>query len=100
MNPFGEYVFIRENGERMRTYDIRDRQRRLCKALNIQPKSPHKIRKTYASILIDNGVDEKVIERQMGHTSILCTEKHYHRDRKRKDEKQEIFNNIPQLKAK
>lgn len=100
MNPFGEFIFVRDNGARMRTFDVRDRLRLICKKVGIPPKSPHKIRKTYASILLDNGIDEKVIIGQMGHTSILCTEKHYHRDRRRRDEKQKIFNSIPELKAK
>lgn len=100
MNPFGEYVFIRENGERMRTFDIRDRLYLICDRLGIPRRSPHKARKTYASILLENKIDEKTIIKQMGHTSIHCTETHYSRYRRRNDEAQEIFNNIPQFMVK
>ena len=46
-----------------------------------QGKSPHKIRKTYGSILLDNHIDNKLIIEQMGRTDIRCTEEHYHRNR-------------------
>ena len=83
LNPFGEYVFTDSNGKRMTTNCIRRRQERNCKKLGIYRKSPHKIRKTYGSILLDYNVDNRLIMEQMGHTDINCTETHYHRNRKK-----------------
>ncbi|MBQ6887211.1 MAG: tyrosine-type recombinase/integrase [Lachnospiraceae bacterium] len=99
MNPFGEFVFMKD-GERINTNAIRKRVYLVCKKANAYKKSPHKIRKTYGSILIDNNVDSTLIIAQMGHADILCTEKHYHRNRKSNDKKANIISNIPELQIK
>lgn len=94
-----EFVFINEEGDRLTTNAIRRRLERVCKYLGIKQKSPHKIRKTYGSILLDNNVDNNLIKGQMGHTDIGCTETHYHRNRKDNEKKSEIISNIPDFKA-
>lgn len=98
-NPFGEYVF-EENGKRLTTNAIRERMYRVCKKLNIVKKSPHKARKTYCSILLDNHVDNKLITDVMGHTDISCSEGHYHRNRRSIERKSEIISSIPEFVAK
>lgn len=97
-NPFCEYIFVK-NGERISTQAVRARLWRICKKLGIYNKSPHKIRKTYGSILLDNHIDNKVIIDQMGHTDILCTEEHYHRNRKSIDVKSQLISSIPEFKT-
>ena len=99
LNPFGEYAF-EINGNRMTAQSIRMRMKRICKKLGIVHKSPHKARKTYGSILLDNHIDNNMIIGQMGHTDILCTEKHYHRNRKSMSRKVDVINNIPEFIAK
>lgn len=99
LNPFGEYVFT-DNGKRLTTNTIRRRLTRLCQKLNIYAKSPHKIRKTYGSILIDNNLDARLITDLMGHTNISTTEQHYHRNRKTMIKKAQIIANIPEFQAK
>lgn len=99
LNPFGEYVFMK-NGQRIHTHSIRTRLYRICNILGIPKKSPHKIRKTYGSILLDNGIDSCMITGQMGHTDIACTEKYYHRNRKNLDKKAVIISNLPEFCAK
>ena len=79
---------------------IRTRLYAICKKLDIYPKSPHKIRKTYGSILLDNNIDHRLITDIMGHTDILCTENHYHRNRRTLEAKQHILSNIPEFRAK
>lgn len=93
INPDSEFVFAR-NGKRMTTNTIRRRMERVCQKLHIYPKSPHKARKTYGSILIDSGLDNRIIIGQMGHTDISCTETHYHRNRKTMETKAGIISNI------
>lgn len=95
-NPFGEYIFF-ENGKRYTTNCIRRRMSRMCKSLNIVPKSPHKARKTYGSILLDNCIDNRLIIDVMGHTNIACTEGHYHRNRKSLEKKSQILSQIPEF---
>lgn len=98
-NPFEEFIFVKD-GCRISTQSMRMRLKRICKKLNIYHKSPHKIRKTYGTILLDNHIDNKLIMGQMGHTDIACTENHYHRNRKSLDKKSQIISNIPDFMAK
>ena len=92
-----DYIFIGMHGKRMHTNQIRKRLYQICKTLDIPVRSPHKLRKTYGTILLDNHVDSKVIEKQMGHTDISTTELHYHRDRKRTQQKRDIINSIAEF---
>ncbi|MGN1231526.1 MAG: tyrosine-type recombinase/integrase, partial [Anaerotignum sp.] len=98
-NPFGDYIFV-ENGKHLTTNTFRTRLRSICKKLDIVNKSPHKIRKTYGTILLDNNIDEKFITGQMGHTNILCTEQHYHRNRKTINQKAALLGSIPEFQQK
>ena len=98
-NPFGEYIFF-ENGKRLTTNQIRRRMERMCRTLKIVPKSLHKARKTYGSILLDNHVDNRLIIDVMGHTNIAMTEGHYHRSRKSLERKARILSEIPEFSAK
>lgn len=99
INPFSEYIFMK-NGERMSAQAIRMRLKRLCVKLDIYNKSPHKIRKTYGTILLDSNIDERLIIGQMGHTSIGTTEEHYHRNRRTIEKKSAILSDIPDLRAR
>ncbi|MCD8148628.1 MAG: tyrosine-type recombinase/integrase [Clostridiales bacterium] len=94
-----EYVFSR-NHERMTTACIRARIYRVCDKVGIQRRSPHKVRKTYCSILFDNKIDSKLIKDQMGHVDIMCSELNYHRNRKRKDQKIDTISAIPEFRQK
>lgn len=100
LNPFGEYVFTDSSGKRLTTNCIRRRQEKNCKKLGIYRKSPHKIRKTYGTILLDHNVDNRLIMEQMGHTDIACTENHYHRNRRSIDAKSQIISSIPEFQVK
>lgn len=95
--PFGDYLFM-ENGERIRSYVFRNRLYTLCRQLGIVVKSPHKIRKTYGSILYDaDEISEAFIMQQMGHTDISCLKKHYYYNRMETDEQVEMLNNAKVL---
>ena len=98
-NPFGQYLFERKDGTRITSNCIRKRLMTINSKLGIVQKSPHKIRKTYGSILLDNKVDNKLITDMMGHTNITCTENHYHRNRKTLDIKTDILSAIPEFQA-
>lgn len=96
MNPFGEYLF-EENGKRLTTYNFRDRLRSICKKIAIINKSPNKIRKTYASALLDSGVPESVVISQMGHTQISTTKTFYYFDRHELDERKVYISKVQAL---
>lgn len=95
--PFGQYLFM-ENGERIRSYVFRNRLYTICKRLGIVVKSPHKIRKTYGSILYDSDeISEAFIISQMGHTDISCLKKHYYYNRMENSEKANMLNKASAL---
>ena len=96
MNPFTEFIFMKK-GKRLNTVSFRNRQYRICKKIGCYPKSPHKLRKTYASLLSDYNVDPKMTIEQMGHTNISCTQGHYFRNRKSLSTKTAILSSIPEL---
>lgn len=95
-----EFVMSREDGSRLNTNCMRHRMRRVCDNVGIPRRSPHKIRKTYCSILFDSGVNQKLITDQMGHTDIMCSELHYHRNRKDLDTKIKTISAVSEFRQK
>lgn len=96
LNPFGEYLFER-NEERIRTYTFTSRLKTICRKLGIVKKSLNKIRKTYGTILLDNGVEESLVIAQMGHTDIKTTKRYYYRNRKSLQQKSEVIDKVSGL---
>lgn len=80
LNPTGEYVFVK-NGKRINERQLRDRLRRLCKKVETTHKSPNKIRKTYVSELMEQGVSPSIVTKVVGHTDIRTTERYYFKNR-------------------
>ena len=85
VNPDGEYFFM-EGDERKKGDRFSEKLKRICKYVGIPPRSLHKLRKTYASILLDAGCTEKLVMQQMGHADILTTKQFYYRNRHNDDE--------------
>lgn len=96
MSAFCEYIFSKD-GKRLNTYSFRNRLRTVCKNTGCVQKSPHKIRKTYCTILLDHSVDNQMVISQMGHANISCSETYYHRDRKNLQKKQKIMDSIDEF---
>ena len=92
----GDFIF-KEKGERLTTYHLRKREYYVCKQTGVYKKSPHKIRATYDSILLDANVDRRMVKDQMGHSEIKTSENNYHRNRKSFDRKQQILDAIPEF---
>ena len=91
LNPFGEFLFMDKQGRRIRANRFNHWLHRACKKVGIPERSTHKIRKTYASILLSNKVDERLVINQMGHTDIATTRGSYYFNRNSEDQnKQEI----------
>ena len=64
---------------------------RACRKIGIPERSTHKIRKTYASILLSGGVDEKLVTSQMGHTDITITRSIYYYNRDSEAKKRKVL---------
>ena len=84
----GEYLFM-ENGRLLHSNSFRRKLERVCKHLEIDYKSNHKIRKTYGTLLIDGGVDESIVAEQMGHADITTTKKYYYYSNKSEEKKKQ-----------
>lgn len=87
----GDFLFM-ENGKRIRSNAFRRKLMRVCKELNIEYRSNHKIRKTYGTMLIDSNVDEAVVAEMLGHTDIATTKKYYYFSNKGEEKKREQIN--------
>lgn len=81
-----EYLFSDKVIERYSAKKFRDRLYRLCIILGIPKRSPHAIRRTYASKLYEAGVPEHLIIKQMGHIDFDITKQFYIYNRKNIDE--------------
>ena len=79
-NPFGEFLFMDKLG-RIRAKRFNTWLKRACRKVGIPERSTHKVRKTYASILLSSGIDEKLVISQMGHTDISLTKDVYYYNR-------------------
>lgn len=76
LDPNAEYL-VSSDGKRVYSAVIGHRLKRMCSKVGIPPRSIHKLRKTYATKLLNAGVSERLIIEQMGHTSIETTKNHY-----------------------
>ena len=92
LNPFGEFMFMDKLG-RIRAKRFNTWLHRACKKIGIPERSTHKIRKTYASVLLSSGVDEKLVTSQMGHTDISITRDIYYYNRDSKQKKKQAISN-------
>ena len=81
INPFTEYVF-EKNGTFMSVHAFTMILYRVCEELDIQKRGMHVLRKTYATRLINAGVDESIIINQMGHTDFRTTKNYYYYNNK------------------
>ena len=99
LNPFAEFVCTDSKGIRIRSYRLRSRLYYICKKLPefSQAKSPHKLRKTFCSILLDQGFDNNFIISIMGHTNIAVSENFYHFDRKSSAQKQKMIDSVAEF---
>jgi integrase len=95
-NPFGEFVFERSDHTRIAESCFNRRLGIVCKRLGIEHSSSHKIRRTFATNLIDSGTDESLIKETLGHSDITTTRKYYYfADQSLEEKKEQIERAIP-----
>ncbi len=86
LNPDGEFL-IEKDGKRVHGSSFNKYLCIACSQAGIIYRSSHKIRKTYATTLIDNNVDSSIIMEQMGHSDFSTTMNHYYKANKNDDKK-------------
>ena len=67
-----EYIFVRDN-KRLTARQIAYVLEKYAERMGLHTKSPHKMRKTYASLLNANGVPLDHIREQLGHNNLSTT---------------------------
>lgn len=83
MHSDNEYLFS-HMGRQLTRSVCNNFLRNACKATGIKYRSVHKIPKTFATTLLDNGVYEAYVKTIMGHEDINTTRSHYYYCNKRK----------------
>lgn len=74
-----EAFFVRENGKRLcRTIVAYLVKRNLSKVVTVKKKSPHVLRHTFATAMLNNGADLGSIKELLGHESLATTEIYTH----------------------
>lgn len=83
VNPKGKYLFPNKKGERLSRQAVWKVIRKYAKKLFSQKVSPHTLRHTFATHLIQGGADLRSVQLLLGHEDISSTQIYTHIDKKR-----------------
>ncbi len=91
-----EYVFINNHGSKISRQGIFKIIKKLCEANGINKEvSPHTLRHSFATHLLNNGADLRIIQELLGHENLVTTEIYAHlQNEKIKDD----YENHPRAK--
>lgn len=85
-------LFLSNRGRRINRVDVWKMIKRYAKAAGILKNvSPHTLRHSFATHLLDNGADLRVIQEMLGHASIGTTDRYTHVSRSKLRESFEAF---------
>ncbi len=77
--PGTEALFVSDKGYRMEAWQVRNEVRRnLSKVSTMKKRSPHVLRHTFATAMLNNESDLKSIKELLGHESVSTTEIYTH----------------------
>lgn len=83
-NHEGDHLFVTTKGKPLDRSSIWKNLKRYVETAQIKKKvSPHTLRHTFASHLLDNGTDLRIIQELLGHVSITGTDRYLHISKKK-----------------
>ena len=77
-----KYFFIKDNGKKLTRQDVYVFIRNLGKNIN-KDISPHTIRHSFATHLLENGADLRIVQELLGHSDVSTTQLYTHISKKR-----------------
>lgn len=93
LNSNEEFLFTK-NGKRIISIRMNYYLQKACDAIGIPRRSTHKIRKTYASTLLRNKVDDQLVKEQLGHSDVQTTRQYYYFITDTDEDNRNIINNV------
>lgn len=92
-NIRSKYCFIKENGKRLTRQDVYKFINSIGKNIN-KDISPHTIRHSFATHLLENGADLRIVQELLGHSDVSTTQLYTHVSKKRLKEIYFSINNM------
>jgi len=78
-SPCDNAFFVRRNGKKLSNFIVYEIvNKRLSEIPNLSKKSPHVLRHTFATSMLNNGADLNAVKELLGHASLSSTEVYTH----------------------
>ncbi len=77
-----KFLFLKENGKRLSRQDVYNFIKKLGEKIH-KHISPHTLRHTFATHLLENGADLRVVQELLGHSDVATTQLYTHITKKR-----------------
>ncbi len=81
-NVSSKYLFLKENGEKITRQEVYTFINSIGRTIN-KDISPHTIRHSFATHLLENGADLRVVQELLGHSDVSTTQLYTHISKKR-----------------